>query len=378
MREEDEDHEAAGHLVGSRARRCRRWRPPAAGSSSADRRACLTTTATQAAAKPTMPISQPRMACQPAVSSTGGRRTSPEAAAWAASLRTAATSAGPAGTTMSRPMANRPPMMARLAATGERSRAARTARATPEQAGDGGVDPGVDADEDPAGHDGGGQGREGHGHGQADRAIVPGPPRRRRSRKPRGRPRRGPPPRPGARAPPAQGLELGGRHSAPGPDAVGQGGGEVLAGVDADHLAAEAGGDAHGVGVLVVPQEGHDEDGHAGVEQEPQLGGLQGPEPGRDEDVVGVPAVVGHQAHDHFGEGLAVQLQAGQGVEQHELGPGAPQGTDQRAAVGLALQLVAVAEVADPERGGGPDAGLEALRERPRRRGSASPGRCRG
>ena len=94
----------------------------------------FSTSATQAAPKPTMPISQPRIACQPAVSSTGGRSTSPDEAAWEASRPTAATFPSPAGTTMSRPMPNSPPMMARLAATGDLKRDAPTARATPSTA----------------------------------------------------------------------------------------------------------------------------------------------------------------------------------------------------------------------------------------------------
>ena len=66
-----------------------------------------------------------------------------------------------------------------------------------------------------------------------------------------------------------------GHGPAAGADVVEQGGGEVLAGVDADDLAAEGGGDAHGVGVLVVPQQGDDEDRHAVVEQQLQLGRLR-------------------------------------------------------------------------------------------------------
>ena len=78
---------------------------------------------------------------------------------------------------------------------------------------------------------------------------------------------------------------------------------------------------------------------------------------------MGVPAGKGDQAHDHVGEGLAVELQPGEGVEQHELGSGTPQGADERPAVGLTAELVAVAQVAYPEGGGDPDAGLERLRQ---------------
>src|SRR5688572_29805786 len=94
----------------------------------------LTTMATQAAAKPTMPSSQPRMACQPAVSSTGGRSTSPDDDACDASRPTEAMLPSPDGTTMSSPMPNSPPMMTALLATGDRNRAAATASATPSAA----------------------------------------------------------------------------------------------------------------------------------------------------------------------------------------------------------------------------------------------------
>src|SRR5688500_20269054 len=83
----------------------------------------LTTMATQAAAKPTMPSSQPRMACQPAVSSTGGRGTSPDDEAWDGNRPTEVTLPRPEGRTMTSPNPNRPPMVKRLAATGDRDRA---------------------------------------------------------------------------------------------------------------------------------------------------------------------------------------------------------------------------------------------------------------
>src|SRR5207245_10405436 len=37
-----------------------------------------------------------------------------------------------------------------------------------------------------------------------------------------------------------------------------EGGREILVGMDPDHLAAQAGGDAHGLGVLLVPEQGQD------------------------------------------------------------------------------------------------------------------------
>src|SRR5688500_4315555 len=91
----------------------------------------LTTMATQAAAKPTIPSSQPRMACQPAVSSTGGRSTSPDDDACDASRPPEATLPSPDGTPSGRPMPNSPPMMTTLLARGERNRDAATANATP-------------------------------------------------------------------------------------------------------------------------------------------------------------------------------------------------------------------------------------------------------
>src|ERR1044072_2296228 len=46
---------------------------------------------------------------------------------------------------------------------------------------------------------------------------------------------------------------------------------ELLPRVEADDLAAEGGGRPHDVAALLAPQEGADEDRHAGGEQEPQL-----------------------------------------------------------------------------------------------------------
>src|SRR5688500_14562855 len=46
---------------------------------------------------------------------------------------------------------------------------------------------------------------------------------------------------------------------------------EVLPRMDADDLAPERRRDTHRLGVLLVPKERDDEDGHAGIEQEFQL-----------------------------------------------------------------------------------------------------------
>ena len=67
-----------------------------------------------------------------------------------------------------------------------------------------------------------------------------------------------------------------------------------------------------------------------------------------------------------------------QAVEQLELAGGAAQRAGERAAVGLDLDLVALAQVAHAERRRGPHAGLEATPRGLRRRGCASRGRCRG
>src|SRR2546425_3445040 len=54
-----------------------------------------------------------------------------------------------------------------------------------------------------------------------------------------------------------------------------QGGGEILPRVQADDLAAEGGGRPHGLGVVVVPEEGDDQHGDAGVQEQLQLGRFQ-------------------------------------------------------------------------------------------------------
>ena len=91
----------------------------------------LTTMATQAAAKPRMPSSQPMTACQPGVSGTGGRSTLPAWLAADARARTFTTLSAPVGTTMSRPTPNRPATIATNATAGRRRRWAPSASAMP-------------------------------------------------------------------------------------------------------------------------------------------------------------------------------------------------------------------------------------------------------
>src|SRR5438105_750374 len=69
------------------------------------------------------------------------------------------------------------------------------------------------------------------------------------------------------------------------------------------------------------------------------------------------------ETHDHLGERRPVELQPRQAVEQTELGARAPQGSGERPGVGLALDLVALAEVPHAERCRRPDAGFERLRQ---------------
>ena len=91
----------------------------------------LTTMATQAAAKPRIPSSQPMTACQPGVSGTGGRSTLPAWEAAEVSARTFTTLSRPVGTTMRRPMPNMPTTTAGKTAAGRRRRWTAKARATP-------------------------------------------------------------------------------------------------------------------------------------------------------------------------------------------------------------------------------------------------------
>src|SRR6266550_4553317 len=254
----------------------------------------LMTIATQAAAKPTMPSSQPRIACQPAVSSTGGRSTSPDDDACEASRPTEATVPRPDGTTMSSPMPNRPPMMTVLAATGERNRAAHTASATPSMAATAAYTRASKPMNTPPAITAAAMAgnaiatamrmgeRSGSSSGTDARAAASS---RSASTWPSSSVRCS---RTScSRASSSDGL-TGSPPPATGAHVARQRGRQVLPGVHTDHLATEGSGRPHGLAVVVVPQEGDDEDRHAGVEQQLQLGRFELTEPGCDEHVVGV------------------------------------------------------------------------------------------
>ena len=91
----------------------------------------LITTATHVEAKPTMPRSHPTMANHPAVNATGGRVTSPEAAASRARRPALATLSRPVDAMAINPMANRPSTMSALARIGCRTRRTTSPSATP-------------------------------------------------------------------------------------------------------------------------------------------------------------------------------------------------------------------------------------------------------
>jgi len=146
---------------------------PRQRAAAADRRLLDHDLATQAAAKPTMPRRQPRMACQPAVSSTGGPQHGHATTPARPAGPTRATCRGPTG----RPEAARAETsrdVTALGSTGERNETPHTdARAhAPERAATGRrTGHRLERDETPSGMDGGARAGKGHAHGP--QARVP-------------------------------------------------------------------------------------------------------------------------------------------------------------------------------------------------------------
>ena len=326
------------------------------------------------------PSSSRGSAFQPAMKSTGGRARSASRAASDASFPALAM-LGPAPIRI-RPMAKRPTTMNMFEATALRTAAHEQAQADAEQAGDGGPDPRPSSTNTPP---------------TITAAPIVGkegePPRGKRTPRRRRR-RRGRPTGPPAISASCSSRRLalvvdeGRRVSVSSsvsialPPRAGQSGvkrrGQVVAGTDADHLAAERTRRRPSIGVVSSQSSATTMIDIAASEQHLQLAGLCGDELRRDQDVVGVALPVANRRLQTAGEGSRSELGPGEGVEHGDL-LAMP-----RAGAGQRLRRWSRRGPRTPRAGGGPPTRPRPVcpsrrtRTGPRRRGCGEPGRCRG